>query len=67
MNTSAPISSTCRSWRFGRDIQPGVYVHDDYDFERPGVELKTNKPLPRGYKPSDFEIYDYPGRLHPDS
>jgi type VI secretion system secreted protein VgrG len=48
-------------WRFGRNIQPGVYVHDDYDFERPGVELKTNKPLPRSYKPSDFEIYDYPG------
>jgi type VI secretion system secreted protein VgrG len=49
------------SWDFARDIQPGVYVHDDYDFERPSVELKTNKPLPRGYTPSDYEIYDYPG------
>src|SRR4029450_9478692 len=33
----------------------------DYDFERPSVELKTNKVLPRGYKPSDYEFYDYPG------
>ena len=28
-------------WDFGREIQPGVYVHDDYDLERPSVELKT--------------------------
>ena len=48
-------------WDFVRDIEPGVYVHDDYDFERPSVELKTNKTLPRGYTPSDYEIYDYPG------
>ena len=48
-------------WDFAREIQPGVYVHDDYDFERPSVELKTNKTLPRGYSPSDYEVYDYPG------
>ena len=31
------------SWDFAREIQPGVYVHDDYDLERPSVELKTQK------------------------
>ena len=49
------------AWSFAREVEPGVYVHDDYDFERPSVELKTNKTLPRGYTPSDYEIYDYPG------
>jgi type VI secretion system secreted protein VgrG len=49
------------SWDFTREIQPGVYVHDDYDLERPSVELKTTKMLPRQYKPSDYEVYDYPG------
>ncbi len=48
-------------WEFGREVQPGVFVHDDYDMERPSVELKTNKSFPRGYSPSDYEIYDYPG------
>jgi type VI secretion system secreted protein VgrG len=48
-------------WDFSREIQPGVYVHDDYDLERPSVELKTRKVLARGYSPSDYEIYDYPG------
>ena len=48
-------------WEFGREIQPGVYVHDDYDLERPSVELKTRKVLTRSYAPSDYEVYDYPG------
>ena len=42
-------SSTSARWDFAREIQPGVYVHDDYDLERPSVELKTSKTLPRGY------------------
>jgi type VI secretion system secreted protein VgrG len=50
-----------RSWEFSREIQPGVYVHDDYDLERPSVELKTQKSVVRGYSPSNYEVYDYPG------
>ncbi len=49
------------SWEFSREIQPGAYVHDDYDLKRPSVELKTQKKHPRGYSPSDYEVYDYPG------
>jgi type VI secretion system secreted protein VgrG len=49
------------SWDFSRQIQPGVYVHDDYDLERPSVEIKTRKVLTRTYTPSDYEVYDYPG------
>ena len=49
------------SWEHSGEVQPGVYVHDDYDFERPSVEIKTRKPLTRGYAPSDYEVYDYPG------
>ena len=49
------------SWTLTREVQPGVYVHDDYDFERPSVELKTQKTVTRGYTNSTGEIYDYPG------
>ena len=48
-------------WEFSREIQPGVYVHDDYDLTRPSVELRTKKSLPRNYEPSTYEVYDYPG------
>ena len=33
------------AWDFGREVQPGVFVHDDYDFERPKVELLSKKAL----------------------
>jgi type VI secretion system secreted protein VgrG len=56
-----PDTEHVHGWDFEREIQPGVYVHDDYDLERPSVELKTFKLLPREYTPSDYEVYDYPG------
>jgi type VI secretion system secreted protein VgrG len=49
------------TWTLTQEIQPGVYVHDDYDFERPSVQLQTKKAVVRQYTPSDYEIYDYPG------
>jgi type VI secretion system secreted protein VgrG len=56
-----PGTEYISSWEVSREVQPGVYVHDDYDFERPSVDLLTSKTLPRAYKPSDGEVYDYPG------
>jgi type VI secretion system secreted protein VgrG len=49
------------SWTSTCEIQPGVYVHDDYDLERPSVELRTRKEVPRTYQPSKYEVFDYPG------
>jgi type VI secretion system secreted protein VgrG len=49
------------AWTLTREIQPGVYVQDDYDFERPSVELRTQKAVVRQYSPSTYEVYDYPG------
>ena len=50
-----------RRWDFAREVQPGLFVHTDYDLTRPSVDLRTQKALPRRYTPSDYEIYDYPG------
>jgi type VI secretion system secreted protein VgrG len=49
------------SWEVGREIQPGIYAHTDYDHEQPSLGLQTRKALPRTYEPSTFEVYDYPG------
>ena len=49
------------SWSFSCEIEPGVYVHDDYDFERPSVELKTKKTHPWTNTQGSSEVYDYPG------
>lgn len=49
------------SWDFSKEIQPGAYVHTDYDMTRPSVNLLANKTLSRAYTHSDYEVFDYPG------
>ena len=48
-------------WECSWHVQPGAYVHDDYDLERPSVKLRTQKAVPRSYTPSTYEVFDYPG------
>jgi type VI secretion system secreted protein VgrG len=50
-----------RRWDLSREVQPGLFVHTDYDLTRPSVNLQTKKALPRDYTPSSYEIFDYPG------
>ena len=49
------------AWDFSREVQPDVYVHDDYDLERPSVELKRKKTMSGVSGSGTYEIYDYPG------
>jgi type VI secretion system secreted protein VgrG len=49
------------SWEVARTIQPGAYVHDNFDLTRPNVELKTRHAAAREHAQSSYEIYDYPG------
>jgi type VI secretion system secreted protein VgrG len=56
-----PDTEHISSWDFSREVQPGVFFLDDFDFERPGVDLRLSRPVPRNYKPSDYEWFEYPG------
>jgi type VI secretion system secreted protein VgrG len=56
-----PGTEYISGWDTSREVQPGKYVHDDYDFQRPSVDLTMTKTLPRDYTPSSYEVYDYPG------
>jgi type VI secretion system secreted protein VgrG len=49
------------TWGISREIQPGVYAQDDYDFERPKAALGAKKNVSRKHKAADYEIYDFPG------
>ena len=67
---SSRPSRSCRpelehisSWDFSREIQPGVYVHDDYDLERPSVEIKTRKALTRSVHAERLRGLRLPGPL----
>jgi type VI secretion system secreted protein VgrG len=50
-----------RDWDFAREIQPGMYVLDEFDFKKPSVDLKVNHNIPRNHELAKYEIFDYPG------
>ena len=56
-----PEQERISAWSFEREIQPGRYVLDDYDFEKPSVELQVKTKFKRDHSFADYEVYDYPG------
>ena len=49
------------AWNFAREIQSGRYAIDDFDFQKPSVELQVKTTIKRGHERADYEVYDYPG------
>lgn len=50
------------SWRFDREIQPVRYAHDNYDPEKPRVELQRSARVERQHAQAQYEMYDYPAK-----
>ena len=49
------------SWSVAKQVEPGQYALNDYDFERPKADLKVNSTVSRSHTKASEEIYDYPG------
>ena len=53
-------------WQMRQEIQTGKVVLNDYNFENPAADLKSQPASqPRKHKKAELEVYDYPG-LYPD-
>jgi type VI secretion system secreted protein VgrG len=50
-------------WAFWRQVQPGSFVADDFDFENPRGDRLSSASFPQGKTNANFEIYDYPGEF----
>lgn len=48
-------------WQISREVQPGAYALNDYDFKRPKASLRVSRPIKRDHAQANHEIYDYPG------
>lgn len=53
---------SCSNWYTKKSILPGTYSLNDYDFERPGANLRVGSNLSKPHSMAEEEIYDYPGR-----
>lgn len=49
------------SWEMSQEVQPGTYVHTDFNFTRPKANLQAKSSKPRSHAHATEEIYDYPG------
>lgn len=64
-DASAPIArdqDVIFDWSSAAAIRSGAFAHDDFDFEKPNVELLTTAAMAREHPYSAYEIYEYPGR-----
>jgi type VI secretion system secreted protein VgrG len=48
-------------WSVVKQIEPGAYVLEEYDFEKPKAELRVQRTMPKSHAEADREIFDYPG------
>ncbi len=48
-------------WQMEREVEPGRYIHTDYDFKRPSADLTSEFADPRGHLFDHYEVFDYPG------
>jgi type VI secretion system secreted protein VgrG len=44
-----------------QEVQTGVYVLDDFDFERPKTDLLVKSNVSRQHSHASYEVFDYPG------
>jgi type VI secretion system secreted protein VgrG len=54
-------------WVVEKELQPGTFAHNDYDFEKPKQAVQkalvVKSTITRPHDKADFEIYDYPGEF----
>jgi type VI secretion system secreted protein VgrG len=49
------------SWQIREEVNPGEYISDDYDFEKPRADLTTKRKNPLGHSNDSWERYMWPG------
>ena len=52
---------SCTNWHISKNVLPGTYTLNDYDFKRTEAELSVSSTIDQGHSMSGEEIYDYPG------
>ena len=49
------------AWALSKEVQPGKYVLNDFDFKKPAGNLVVNSSIQQSHAAAEFEVYDYPG------
>ena len=60
-STTVREGEVVTNWHTTKQVQPGKYELNEFDFERPRASLISKSSVIRDHSVSDYEIYDYPG------
>lgn len=55
------ISERVWHWEIEKQLQPGAYVHTEYNFTRPRTDLRAAARFPEAVPGHNWEVFDYPG------
>lgn len=50
-----------KAWSYVREVQPVAFATTDFDFKRPGLNLRARKTVVREHDHASYEMFDYPG------
>jgi type VI secretion system secreted protein VgrG len=57
-----PFDRECvTDWVLEKQLRPGAYALNDFNFEKPKVSLLAKSTIDRSHAAAAFEVYDYPG------
>ncbi|HEX7863394.1 MAG TPA: type VI secretion system tip protein TssI/VgrG [Variovorax sp.] len=48
-------------WEMAEDLRSGLHSTDDYDFEKPKADLRSQHRMPPGHDHDDHEVFEWPG------
>jgi type VI secretion system secreted protein VgrG len=60
-STGVPPQDYISAWSVNREIQPGKYTIDDFNYRTPRDRMTSDCAQPKDHDLAEFEIYDYPG------
>ena len=60
-DTSVRTKEHIFSWYISKQVQPGKYELNDFDFEKPTADLIAKSDDIKKHQKSEYEVYDYPG------
>lgn len=61
LEKGAPGREVITDWVMEKEVQPGAYALNDFDFEKPKASLISSANVTRQHGAANFEVYDYPG------
>ena len=61
LQTAAGDAEGIIEWTMEKEVEPGAYSLNDYDFQKPRTSLTASASASRPHAAAKYEMYDYPG------